>query len=141
MAKNYNPFRAVADEGSFGKTFIQELRAEQLAVEGFRFSQMSKQQLITNLRDFFDKGKLIINASEKDLKTSTQIKMLIKELQAFGVIVKKGVVKLEGIGEHDDMVISLALACWTVRGAGNVSWKVSRGASRGSGNIFYVGKI
>ena len=137
----YQPVKVVADEGSFGKAFISDLLQESLPVEGFRFTNQSKQELHTSLRNLFEQKRLIINMSENDLKTKTLAGHLIKELSAFGVVwdERKLLVKFEGTGEHDDMVTSLALAGWAARGMGTISWNVMRGKSSGNSSLFSLG--
>ena len=54
---------------------------------------------------------------------------------------QKLTVSFEGLGEHDDMVSSFALAAWGARGSGDMSWFVARGAPKGEGGTFYVGKV
>ncbi len=139
----YKPIKVVADEGSFGKSFIEDLIVDFVPVEGFRFTNQSKQDLHTNLRNMFEQDRIIINKDAEDIKTKTITDALIKELSDFGVIwdEQKLTVRFEGLGEHDDMVTSFALASWGARGSGSMSWFVARGAPKGSGNLFYLGKV
>jgi phage terminase large subunit-like protein len=142
LADIYKPIKVVADEGSFGKSFVQDLRGDSIPVEGFRFTNQSKQDLHTNLRNFFEQSRIIINKDESDIKTQMITKLLVNELSNFGVIYdkEKKAVKFEGLGEHDDMVNSLALACWGAKGGGNISWKVARGSNSPKG-LFYLGRV
>ena len=123
LADIFKPVKVVADEGSFGKSFIQDLKSDFVPVEGFRFTNQSKQELHTNLRNCFEQDRLIINKNPGDMKTKDMTDNLVKELSNFGVIYdqEKKLVKFEGLGEHDDMVTSLALAIWELTGYLNVS--------------------
>ena len=73
-------------------------------VEGYKFTQVSKQQLIENLQ---------IKMEQASLKIPAQFTYLINELKIFGYQKqKKGDVFLEAPpGYHDDCVMALALAC------------------------------
>ena len=138
LAEIFKPVKVMADEGSFGKSFIQDLLAEHLPVEGFKFTNQSKQELHTSLRNMFEQKRIIINMNQEDLKTKTLTTHLVKELESFGIVwdEKKGLVKFEGTGEHDDMVTSLALCAYAARGMGNITWNVLRGASSKKSGIF-----
>ena len=138
LADIYKPVKVVADEGSFGKSFISDLLAAHLPVEGFKFTNQSKQELHTSLRNMFEQKRIIINMDQNDLKTKTLTTFLINELSNFGVVwdEQKGLVKFEGTGEHDDMVTSLALAAFAARGLGSISWNVMRGKQASKGGIF-----
>ena len=139
LADIFKPVKVVADEGSFGKSFISDLLQESIPVEGFRFTNQSKQDLHTNLRNLFEQKRLFINMEQTDLKTKTLTSTLVTELLSFGVVwdEQKLTVKFEGTGEHDDMVTSLALAGWAARGLGTMSWGVLRGKSSSKSNVFY----
>lgn len=141
LYNTYMPIKVVADEGSFGKSFLQDMRAEHVPVEGFRFTNESKQNLITNLRNFFEQKRIIMPNQSKDLKTTTNINLLLKELDKFGVVVEKGTVKLKGVGEHDDMVMSLGLACWAARGLSGLTWGIKRGSSGRPSGVSYLGRV
>ena len=143
LCDTYKPVRVMLDEGSFGKSFLSDLLQMFIPAEGFRFTNQSKQDLHTNLRNFFEQNHLIINKNKDDIKTRDITDKLVVELSNFGVIFdeKKGTVKFEGLGEHDDMVTSLALSCWGARSLGNLSWNISRGTSKKSSSIFYLGSV
>lgn len=137
----YKPVKVTVDEGSFGKSFIDDLRVEHVPVEGFIFTNQSKQELHSNLRNMFEQKRLVVPQDKDDLKTRALIEDLIKELLSFGIMYDQAKMKVtfEGLGEHDDMVNSLALACWAARGIGNLTWTVGRGSSRPSG-VFLIAK-
>ena len=138
LSEIFKPVKVVADEGSFGKSFISDLLNAHVPVEGYKFTNQSKQDLHTNLRNLFEQKRIIINMSQSDLKTKTLTTHLITELSNFGVVwdEQKQLVKFEGTGEHDDMVTSLALAAYASRGLGNMSWNIIRGASSKKSGMF-----
>ena len=138
----YKPIKVIADEGSFGKSFVQDLQSDHVNIEGFRFSNESKQNLITNLRNFFEQSRLIINKDKMDSRTNEVTDFLVRELQKFGVVydIQKKTARFEGLGEHDDMVISLSLAAWGARGFGSMTYSVQRG-NKPSSSIIYLGKV
>tara|TARA_Y100000310_G_C20698489_1_gene827463 strand:- start:5075 stop:6517 length:1443 start_codon:yes stop_codon:yes gene_type:complete len=143
LCDTFKPIKVVVDEGSFGKSFLSDLLQMFIPAEGFRFTNQSKQDLHTNLRNMFEQDRIIINYSKGDMKTKDMIDNLVKELSNFGVVYdeEKKTVKFEGLGEHDDMVTSLALACWGGKGYGNLTWNIARGAPQSSSGLFYLGKV
>ena len=138
LADIFKPTRVVADEGSFGKSFVQDLVAEHIPIQGFKFTQQSKQDLISNLRNFFEKKKLLINYNRQDTTTLNRIKSLLKELDSFGIKYNPHTktIKFEALGGHDDMTMALCLSTWAARGAGQVTWKVARNNTPKSSIIF-----
>ena len=114
LSERFQVMKILGDEGSFGKVFIYDLLAEGLPIEGYKFTHQSgsKEELIKALRDQFDKQGFIIPFSHDCQKTYMTVKVLVEELSKFGIIFdhRTKTVKFEGTGEHDDMVISLALA-------------------------------
>ena len=138
----YQAGKVIADENSFGKSFIADLRQEGVPMEGFFFTNKSKQDLHTNLRNMFERNVLMLNYDESDPKTKNMVDMLIKELSSFGVTYdqEKQMVKFEGLGEHDDMVTSLALACWACKGQWLMTWHIERGLIPKS-NVFSLGSV
>lgn len=133
LFSTYKPLKIVADEGTFGKSFIADMLADHMPVEGFRFTNQSKQDLITNLRRVFEQQEIVVPRDKLDIRTNQQVDLLIKELGAFGVSVDEttGRVRLEGIGSHDDMVFSLALAVYAARGFGAASFEIRRRSRSG----------
>lgn len=119
LSEKYQVIKILGDEGSFGKVFIYDLLAEGLPIEGYKFTHQSgsKEELIKALRDQFDKHGFIIPFSANCVKTHSTIRVLLDELTKFGIIFdqRTKTVKFEGTGEHDDMVISLALANFIAR--------------------------
>lgn len=94
------------------------------------------------MRNMFEQNRIIINKNKEDLKTHTITEQLVKELSHFGIIYDeaKKCVRFEGLGEHDDMVTSLALCLWGAKGSGNISWNVGRGSIVPNQTIFRIAK-
>ena len=134
IAERYEVIKILGDEGSFGKTFIFDLRQEGMPIEGYRFTYQSssKEELIKALRDQFEKEGFILPYSQDDIKTYTLVKALIDELLKFGIIfdMKKKQVRFEGTGKHDDCVISLALCNYIARHITTSLFSVSTSSQR-----------
>jgi hypothetical protein len=81
------------------------------AIEGFDTKRTQKEQILSNL-------ELLLRNHGLKLPDND---ILIKELMSFGVKpAKDGRVTYEGLGAHDDTVISLALACFAAGQFGDV---------------------
>ena len=136
IAERYQVIKILADEGSFGKTFIFDLRQEGMPIEGYRFTYQSnsKEELIKALRDQFEKQGFIFPYSQEDVKTYTMVNALIDELLKFGIIfdMKKKQVRFEGTGKHDDCVISLGLCNFIARHITTSLFSVSTSRERRS---------
>lgn len=96
--------RAVVDSTGVGDPILEDLkRACQVSVEGFKFTSVSKQQLIESLIADWDHG----------LITFPELKDLIGELEIFEYkYTRNAILYSAPDGYHDDCVISLALANW-----------------------------
>ena len=135
LADHFQIIKALGDEGSFGKTFIYDLKAAGVPLEGYKFTYQSrsKEEIIKALRDQFEKKGFIIPYNRNDQKTYMTVRALVDELTKFGIVFdhKKGIVKFEGTGKHDDMVISLALANFIARHVSLACFRVLKGSDRG----------
>ena len=143
IANRYQVIKILADENSFGKTFIYDLKAEGLPIEGYKFTyqKRSMEELVKALRDQLEKKGLKIPYDNNDFRTKRNVDNLFDELTKFGIVFnrKTGTVKYEGTGRHDDMVVSLGLANFIARHVSMASFKVIRGAERRS-NPFAVAR-
>ena len=109
-ARRYNNARVIIDATGVGKPIYQDLGQSGIFVEDFVFTGKSKEELI---------GNLIVFAKEKYI-TIPNIEYLIDELKAFEYqyINETTGERLRNPkysapkGQHDDCVMSLALACW-----------------------------
>lgn len=106
LAQKYNNAKLVVDSSGVGQPIADDLRHAGLSVQDFKFSGKSKPELIEKLSIFIEQKHLIIPNNET----------LIDELENFGYeITDAGNVRYSAPqGLHDDCVISLALACWTL---------------------------
>jgi len=108
-AKRYNNARIVVDSTAVGEPISDELRRESgCYVEDFKFTNQSKKELIEKLSIMIEQKKIFIPNWD----------ILVDELKAFGyMMTDAGNIRYSAPeGLHDDCVISLALACWKLRG-------------------------
>ena len=106
ISRNYNNARLLIDSTGLGDPIYDELKREQVSVEGYKFTNASKKDLIENLS---------IKIENREI-SYPQVPALINELKMFGYTIgTTGLVRYSAPeGYHDDCVISLALACWLV---------------------------
>ena len=107
MARKYNNARVILDSTGVGDPILEAMKATGLIVEGYQFTNTSKQQLIEHLAVLIEKQEI----------TFPNIKVLINELMSYQYeITRAGNMRYNApSGMHDDTVISLALAAWLVR--------------------------
>lgn len=115
LCRRYNNARLLLDSTGVGDPIYDNLRRSSLSVEGYKFTNASKKDLIENLSI----------AIENKVITYPDIPVLLSELGLFGYkISQAGVTSYNAPdGYHDDTVIALALAAWqvTTRGDPGVS--------------------
>ena len=144
LANRFKITKALGDENTFGKVFIYDLKAEGVPIDGFKFSSSnkSKEDVIKALRDQFEKKGFIIPYDHNDANTMTKVRTLIDELSKFGIIfdMRSKMVKFEGTGKHDDMVISLGLASYIARNITMGVFSAIKGTERRKSNPFLVSK-
>lgn len=101
---NFNHPKIILDSTGVGDPIYNELQAMGLYIEGFRFTSMSKAELIRELSITFDNVGVFINREE----------VLLNELAVFEYDVTPGgnLSYNAPSGMHDDCVIGLALAVW-----------------------------
>jgi len=108
LAKRYNA-EILLDSTGIGDPIFEDLKKVNLRVEGFKFNNKNKQQLIENL---------IMNIEQNEL-TYPYIPELVSELEAYEIEETKfGNFRYNaptGEGSYDDCVISLALATWKLK--------------------------
>lgn len=96
--------RLLVDSSGVGDPMYDELRRENIRVEGFKFTQASKKDLIENLSMMIDNGTI----------SYPRLPVLINELGMYGYTVgSTGLIRYgapEGL--YDDCVISLALGAF-----------------------------
>jgi hypothetical protein len=107
-ARKYNNSRLIIDSTGVGEPNFEEFhRQENLSVEGFKFTNATKKELIENLSMMIENKQISI----------PNIPVLINELRLFGYKMSpSGLVQYSAPeGYHDDCVIALALAAWQNR--------------------------
>jgi hypothetical protein len=104
LSKMYNNARVLVDSTGVGEPVYDNLRRAGLNVEGYKFTNASKKDLIENLSI----------AIEHQLISYPDIPVLISELGLFGYKISPAGVTTYNApdGYHDDCVIALALASW-----------------------------
>ena len=103
VLKEYSAYGMI-DSTGIGDPIYEELRNVYPNLSGFKFSNESKQNLITSLQVAFEQGEV----------TFPEIPTLIDELEAFEYeMLASGRIRFNAPqGYYDDCVISLALANW-----------------------------
>lgn len=99
--------RLLMDSTGLGDPFLDEFRRLNLPVDGYKFTQPSKHDLIEHLAIKLENSKI----------TYPDIPELLTELDLFGyTTTQSGNVQYSAPeGFHDDCVIALALAVWNIR--------------------------
>ena len=106
IGKIFQPEVVLYETNTFAKAFTQELRnISDLNVQDFNTTRKKKQEVILNLQMNIENGKMRFPYGDETSRRVTN--MLIEELSMFS-ITHSG--KFEGVGAHDDLVMSLALA-------------------------------
>ena len=106
IGKMFQPEEILYETNTFAKAFTQELRnISDLNVRDFNTTRKKKQEIILNLQMNIENGKL--NFPYGDNASRELTNTLIEELYMF-TITDSG--RFEGVGAHDDLVMSLALA-------------------------------
>jgi len=109
LVRNYQG-RLCMDATGVGDPIYDDLVNEGLDVEGYKFTNQSKKQLIECLMISFEQGK---NKLMDELVQTNELKMFGYEISASGVLKYSA-----PQGKHDDCVIGLALAEWARMNSG-----------------------
>lgn len=106
VVKRYNRARVWPDATGLGDPLIHEMRKKGIKVEPFKFTATSKQQLVHLLATKIEQGEI----------SFPNYGPLIHELNIFEYeIMSSGHIRYSAPeGQHDDCVVSLALATWGV---------------------------
>ena len=112
ICRRYNNARLLIDSTGVGDPIYDQLRRSAIPVEGYKFTNASKKDLIENLSI----------AIENKTISYPDIPVLLSELGLYGYkISPAGVTSYNAPeGYHDDSVIALALAAWQIQNAGFV---------------------
>ena len=106
IGRIFEPEEILYETNTFAKAFTQELRnISDLNVRDFTTTRKKKQEIILSLQMNIENGK--INFPYGDNNSRNLTNTLIEELSMFS-ITHSG--RFEGVGAHDDLVMSLALA-------------------------------
>ena len=102
----FRPEAILFETNTFAKSFTQELRqVADLNIHDFNTTRRKKQEIILNLQMTLENNKMNFPYGNEESRRVSST--LIEELSMFA-ITERG--KFEGVGAHDDMVMSLALA-------------------------------
>jgi len=115
LAERFPNSKIVVEKNNMGQTFIDFLMKESnLWVIPETTTKKRKEDMILHAMNIFEKRKFKIPRKTDFCIAQTDI--LINELSSFGIKkTKGGAEKFEGVGAHDDCVMSLALALWGSR--------------------------
>lgn len=107
FTKRYNNARLLMDSTGIGDPILDELKRADVDVDGYKFTNSTKADLIENLSVMLDDDKV----------KYPDIPVLINELKLFGYeTLPSGLIRYRSPqGYHDDCVIALALAAWQQR--------------------------
>ena len=106
IGKIFQPEVVLYETNTFAKAFTQELRSiSDLNIKDFDTTRKKKQEIILNLQMNIENGKFNFPYGDNSSRRLTNL--LIEELSMFS-ITDSG--RFEGVGAHDDLVMSLALA-------------------------------
>lgn len=109
-ARRYNRASILCDSTGKGEPVYEALEAAGCNVEGYAFTQKSKNDLVTNLAMMLERSKIVLPKPEL-------WPVGIDELEAFEYsVTDAGNVRASApSGVHDDCVVALALAAWQMR--------------------------
>jgi len=101
----YNGARTWLDSTGVGDPIFEDLQRQGVPVESFKFTEISRKQLLENLAILLEQDKIKIPNDQE----------LIDELRGFQwELSENGKLKIVSVTEHDDRVMSLALSVWNI---------------------------
>lgn len=100
--------KLLVDSTGLGSPIVETCKSLGLPAEGFKFSQQSKQELLSNLLLAFEKKRVVI---PEDLNLISNLNCVTAQKNAFSGALSFGHPK----GTHDDLACALALAAWAAR--------------------------
>lgn len=116
MIKQYGASKAIIDQSNIGANFLQDLKNSYVNVDGQNMQPNARSAILLNLTRFIEartdsSHRLIIPTSQDDPNTYTLTSRLLRELESFKETkTRTGFATFQSDIDHDDMVISLALA-------------------------------
>jgi len=129
LYKKYNVRKLVVDKSSFGEIFWERFKQEDMHVVPYTFTyggkgRNARTNLLMSLRNQFERRRIVIPKSSKDIKAYSFSETLIDELSSiYPKVNKAGEVIYASVG-HDDTVIALGLAVQASTRAGIVSIEI-----------------
>ena len=115
IGKVFEPEEILFETNTFAKAFTQELKSmTDLNIRDFNTTRKNKQEIILNLQMNIENQKIIMPYGDNASRRLTGA--LVEELSMFSITANG---KFEGVGAHDDLVMSLALANAASQGTGN----------------------
>jgi hypothetical protein len=107
LSKKYGGARVLVDSSGVGDPVYDNLRRMGVNVEGYKFTNASKADLIENLGVMLEESKI----------SYPKIAVLLNELKIYGYTKTRGGTDVYNAPEgcHDDCVIALALAAWQLK--------------------------
>jgi len=117
IVEDFRPQKIAVDATGLGEQQAKELKAEFGGIiEPKKITYDDKYKMIMDLRQEFERLRLVLPNSKEDIKTYSFTQVLLKELNDFSLQVdlRPGQTTRPKFrsGEHDDTVMSLALANW-----------------------------
>ena len=94
------------DSTGLGDPIYDDLTKNGLRIEGYKFTEHSRKDLLINLAILLEQGKIKIPDSEFLKSELMSFKYELTESGKTKIVVPEGL--------HDDCVFSLALACWAL---------------------------
>lgn len=118
LVQRYNGAHVVMDITGVGDPLLDEVRRRDIGCEGFYFTNSSKKQLIDGCVVAVEQGRI----------TYPLLPTMIDELKAYSYefTASKNVIYSAPEGQHDDCVISLALAVFGAQLGGDIPMTVTR---------------
>ncbi len=115
--ETYKPVKVICDVSTFGTKIVEDIKQYGIAVESQDFSRASRNDLLIGLRRLIETEdpllsppRLVIPTSQKD-NTFEVTSRLIKELRSIEQTkTRSGIATFSSNLDHDDMVMSLAMA-------------------------------
>lgn len=106
MSYKFNGARIILDSTGVGEPIFDDLSARGLPVDPYRFNDNSRKDLLNNLAILLEQGKVKLPNDPELLDELRGMQYELTEL---------GKTKIVSVTDHDDRVMSLALACWGIR--------------------------
>lgn len=104
LARRYNTARVIIDSTGVGDPITEDLERQGLAIEPFKFTEISKRQLLDNLALLLEQDRITLPDDEGLLSELEATRFEMSDNGKVKVVTPQGIT--------DDRVMSLALAVW-----------------------------